>query len=233
MVTSGLVPEKARVSQLLGTVAGIENQRQHVTPLKGERGSTSVKALANFIPATKLLHRCTIQHLRSTFHRKAFEKLIVLPPKQPIYTFTEMARCRADMALVRQSRLDSGLGIQVKALRTVSVVPSSLGSGFKKNPGRDWESTSSKRSGGRLFLCLNHFLSLSSSLSRTISLSLSLSISLSLSLPLSHSVSLSLSPPLPLSLALSLALSLSLTLTHTNTSLSLSHTRKHSLTHSP
>ena len=33
--------------------------------------------------------------------------------------------CRANIAVVRQPRPDSGLGLQVKALKTVSVVPSS------------------------------------------------------------------------------------------------------------
>ena len=38
-------------------------------------------------------------------------------------------RCRANMAHIRQSRSDSGLGVQMKVLRTLSVVPSSLGNG--------------------------------------------------------------------------------------------------------
>jgi len=37
-------------------------------------------------------------------------------------------RCRANMAHVRQSRPYCGLGFQVKALDTLQVVPSSLGS---------------------------------------------------------------------------------------------------------
>ena len=39
-------------------------------------------------------------------------------------------RCRANMAHIRQSRPDSGLGFQVKILTPFHVVPSSLGSGF-------------------------------------------------------------------------------------------------------
>ena len=35
-------------------------------------------------------------------------------------------RCRANMASIRQSRPDSGLGFQVKALKNFLVVPSSL-----------------------------------------------------------------------------------------------------------
>jgi len=38
-------------------------------------------------------------------------------------------RCRANMAHVRQSRPDSGLGFQVKVLKPFKVVPFSLGSG--------------------------------------------------------------------------------------------------------
>ena len=38
-------------------------------------------------------------------------------------------RCRTSMAHTRQSRPDSGLGFQVKVLKTFQVVPSSLGSG--------------------------------------------------------------------------------------------------------
>ena len=38
-------------------------------------------------------------------------------------------RCRANMAHIRQSRPDSGLGFQVDVLEPFHVVPSSLGSG--------------------------------------------------------------------------------------------------------
>ena len=39
----------------------------------------------------------------------------------------ECVRCRENMARVRQSRPDSGLGFQVKVLETFQVVSSSLG----------------------------------------------------------------------------------------------------------
>jgi len=38
-------------------------------------------------------------------------------------------RCRANMALVRHSRPDSGLGFQTEVLQSMPVAPSSLGSG--------------------------------------------------------------------------------------------------------
>ena len=38
-------------------------------------------------------------------------------------------RCQANMAQIRQTRPDSGLGFQVKVLKTFEVVPPSLGSG--------------------------------------------------------------------------------------------------------
>jgi hypothetical protein len=38
--------------------------------------------------------------------------------------------CRANMARIRQSRPDSGLGFQVKVLNTCKLVPSSLASGI-------------------------------------------------------------------------------------------------------
>jgi len=41
------------------------------------------------------------------------------------------ARCRANMAHIRQSRPDSGLGFQTKVIVTFEVVPSSPGSGTK------------------------------------------------------------------------------------------------------
>ena len=37
------------------------------------------------------------------------------------------SRCQANMAHMRQSRPDSGLGFQIKVLKTFSVVPSWLG----------------------------------------------------------------------------------------------------------
>ena len=42
---------------------------------------------------------------------------------------TRQLRCPANMAHIRQSRPDSGLGFQVKVLKTLKVVPSLLGSG--------------------------------------------------------------------------------------------------------
>ena len=42
--------------------------------------------------------------------------------------------CRANVAHVRQSRPDSGLGFQVNVLKITRVVPSSLGSGFGGQP---------------------------------------------------------------------------------------------------
>ena len=39
-------------------------------------------------------------------------------------------RCRANMAQIRQSRPNSGLGVEVKVLRTFYGVSSSLGSGL-------------------------------------------------------------------------------------------------------
>ena len=44
-------------------------------------------------------------------------------------------RCQANVAHIRQPRPDSGLGVQVKVLQTLQVVPSSLGSG----PGNDFD----------------------------------------------------------------------------------------------
>ena len=41
-------------------------------------------------------------------------------------------RSRANVAPIRQSRPDSGLGFQVRVLETISVVPSSLGNGSLK-----------------------------------------------------------------------------------------------------
>ena len=39
-------------------------------------------------------------------------------------------RCRANMAYIRQSRPDSGLGFQVKVVEAFQLVLSSLGSGW-------------------------------------------------------------------------------------------------------
>jgi len=52
---------------------------------------------------------------------------IQLPPRAQISAL----RCRANMAHARQSRPDSGVGVQVKGLETFQVVPSLLGSGTK------------------------------------------------------------------------------------------------------
>ena len=41
----------------------------------------------------------------------------------------EVEGCRVNMAYIRQSRPDSGLGFQVEFLETLHGVPSSLGSG--------------------------------------------------------------------------------------------------------
>ena len=49
-----------------------------------------------------------------------------------LYLFLCGYRCRANVAHVRQSRPDSGLGFQAIVLKTLSVVPSSLGSGPRK-----------------------------------------------------------------------------------------------------
>ena len=43
----------------------------------------------------------------------------------------EQARCLANMAHIRQSKPDSGLGYQVKLLILFQVVPSSLESGYR------------------------------------------------------------------------------------------------------
>ena len=51
---------------------------------------------------------------------------------QPVLAYTRansLSRCRSNMASIRQSRLDSGRGVQVKLVKTFSLVPSSLGSG--------------------------------------------------------------------------------------------------------
>ena len=48
----------------------------------------------------------------------------------PLLTFDGRCRANMDMAHIRQSRPDSGLGFQVKFLKTFNV-PSSLGSGFR------------------------------------------------------------------------------------------------------
>ena len=47
--------------------------------------------------------------------------------------FAERARCRANMAHIRQSKPDAGLGCQVKVLQHSQHVPSSLGSGSGKH----------------------------------------------------------------------------------------------------
>ena len=43
-------------------------------------------------------------------------------------------RCRANMAHIRQSRPDSGLGFHIEVLKIFSVVLSSRGSGLRKHP---------------------------------------------------------------------------------------------------
>ena len=45
---------------------------------------------------------------------------------------TTSHRCRANMAHLRQSRPESGLGFQVNVLKTFQAVPSSLGSSFPR-----------------------------------------------------------------------------------------------------
>ena len=60
-------------------------------------------------------------------------------------------RRRANSAHIRLSRPDSGLGSQVKVLKTSYVVPSSLGSGNQK-PGGVWEMCSGSEAGSYLRL---------------------------------------------------------------------------------
>ena len=58
--------------------------------------------------------------------------MLYQPPlgRRPLRSEREFAcRCRANMAQTRQSRPDSGLDVQVKDIKTICVVPSSLGSG--------------------------------------------------------------------------------------------------------
>ena len=47
----------------------------------------------------------------------------------PVHQTLGTNRCRANMAHIRQSMPDSGLGFQVKVRITFQVIPSSLGSG--------------------------------------------------------------------------------------------------------
>jgi len=51
------------------------------------------------------------------------------PLRLSVHASHEMGRYRSNMAHIRQSRPDCGLGFQVKAPKTLQVVPSSLGSG--------------------------------------------------------------------------------------------------------
>ena len=53
----------------------------------------------------------------------------IIPPRAPMPPYS--LRCRANMPHVRQSRPDSGLGVQAKVLEPFSVVPSLLGSGTR------------------------------------------------------------------------------------------------------
>ena len=53
------------------------------------------------------------------------ESAALLPP-----TMSSSSCCGANMAHVKQSKPDSGLGFHVKALAVVQGVPSSLGSGL-------------------------------------------------------------------------------------------------------
>ena len=47
--------------------------------------------------------------------------------------FESFDRCRGTLARIRQSRPDSGLGFQLKVLKTFQGVPSSLESGRQNN----------------------------------------------------------------------------------------------------
>jgi len=60
--------------------------------------------------------------------------LFPLPSMPPQLTGPPSFRCRANMAHVRQSRPDSGLGFQAKVLKIFSSVPSSFGPGVEPLP---------------------------------------------------------------------------------------------------
>ena len=69
---------------------------------------------------------------RSVVQMKAIKKDDVFARKQgadPVKGSGLRVGCRVNLAHVRQSRPDSGFSCQVKALDTVYVIPSSLGSG--------------------------------------------------------------------------------------------------------
>jgi len=94
-------------------------------------------------------------------------------------------RCRANVARIRQSRPDSGLGCQVKVREPFQVVPSSLGSGetcWGAVASRDQRQT-------QVPTLLTH-----GDISLSLSLSFSLCLSRCLSLCLSVCLSLRLSP---------------------------------------
>ena len=54
-------------------------------------------------------------------------------------TVAESDRCRANMANVRHSRPNSGIGFAIKALKIFEVVPFSLGSGERERETTDYE----------------------------------------------------------------------------------------------
>jgi len=62
------------------------------------------------------------------------------------------SRCRANVAHIRQSRPDSGLGFQVKVLKTFKDVPSSLESGAcRQISGGFWQASLGPTPRGFLF----------------------------------------------------------------------------------
>ena len=63
-------------------------------------------------------------------------------PFYSLFSLSDQSRCQANMAHVKQSKPDSGLGFQVKVLKTFQVAPCSLRCGadedfLGRNPGHD------------------------------------------------------------------------------------------------
>ena len=116
----------------------------HPTPLLSPLTSPYLSVVTNSF--TKELQFPDSIHALNTFIFLGYQKLCLRPkfvlnrldgqggamcvrsmkPQPP-------TRCRANVAHVRQSRPDSGLGFQVKVLNTLQGVPFSLGSGQPQN----------------------------------------------------------------------------------------------------
>jgi len=160
-------PESFRASQVELTVSRKVDGR---LPGKGNSNSHGARPVHLIITMIKWIRtsRLSIKNSLSDGEHDVLARDGCGPLLQGLqFTF----RCRANMAHIRQPRPDSGLGFQVKVIRTFQIGPSLLGSGLlHPNPEPPPEQADDP-------LCLSVFLSLAHTLSLSLSLSLSLPLS--------------------------------------------------------